>query len=73
MGSHMSVVSPEDSILSKLEWAKATRSDRQLRDAQGIVRVQGARLDLEYLHRWARELGVDQPLRKLLERFADDR
>lgn len=72
MGSHMSVVSPEDSILSKLEWAKETGSERQLRDAHGIVRVQGASLDLEYLRRWARELGVDEPLRKLLEQIEGD-
>ena len=72
MGIHVSVVSPEDSILSKLEWAKETGSARQLRDAQSIVRVQGARLDLDYLRRWARELGVDEPLQRLLEQIEED-
>lgn len=50
--------SAEDCVLSKLEWAAKTRSERQLRDAAAIVAVQGARLDIAYLDRWAAELGV---------------
>jgi hypothetical protein len=37
-------------------------SDRQWRDVQGILRVQGARLDLAYLRQNAPALGVQQLL-----------
>lgn len=50
--------SPEDTILSKLEWARDAASDRQYADAQGIMNVQGASLDWGYLERWADDLGV---------------
>ena len=49
----------EDTILSKLEWAKkGGGSERQLADVAGIVDVKGPELDLEYIHRWAVALGV---------------
>jgi hypothetical protein len=54
----MSVATAEDTILAKLEWARSGESERQLRDAAGIVAVSGPDLDLEYLDRWAAELGV---------------
>jgi hypothetical protein len=53
------VASPEDSILSKLEWSrKAGESSVQLSDAAGVARVTGARLDVAYVERWAAELDV---------------
>ena len=60
------IVSPEDTILSKLEWAKKGESERQLRDAAGVLLAQGARLDRSYLLRWAAELGVSDLLSRLL-------
>jgi hypothetical protein len=60
------LASPEDVILSKLEWSKITPSDRQLRDALGVAVNQWSHLDQEYLRRWARELGVEEPLEQLL-------
>ena len=49
----------EDSILSKLEWSrKAGESARQLADAAGVVRMSGGSLDVDYIERWAQELGV---------------
>jgi hypothetical protein len=50
--------SAEDTILAKLEWAKAGASDRQLADVAGIVRVRGALLDREYIERWLDALDV---------------
>jgi hypothetical protein len=58
-GARLSVASAEDTILSKLEWARrAGGSERQLADAAGVLRVCGDRLDREYLERWAAVLGV---------------
>lgn len=60
------VVSAEDSILSKLEWAKAGGSGRQREDAAGVVRTNAASLDRAYLRRWARELGLEDELEEIL-------
>jgi len=51
------VVTPEDLVLSKLVWARHGDSERQLRDAASILRLQDS-LDHEYLHAWADQLGV---------------
>lgn len=52
------VVTPEDAVVSKLEWARrAGDSERQLADAAGIVALNPA-LDRGYVERWASELGV---------------
>jgi hypothetical protein len=61
------VLSPEDSILSKLEWSKDRRSETQQKDALGVLMTQKDTLDFEYLKKWARELGVDDALRTLLK------
>ena len=58
--------SPEDVILSKLEWAKMGNSERQLRDALNIAKVQGERLDRAYLEKWAKSIGVEDLLSKIL-------
>ena len=51
------IVSPEDRILSKLDWAKESRSQMQLDDVRNLLRsVQG--LDAEYLNRLADRLGL---------------
>lgn len=65
LGVSVWVVSPEDSILSKLEWARAGGSGRQIEDAAGVVRANAATLDRVYLWRWARELGVECELERI--------
>jgi hypothetical protein len=62
------LASPEDVILRKLEWYKASGSvsDRQWRDVLGILAVQAAALDKAYLQRWARTLGVAELLERAL-------
>jgi hypothetical protein len=54
----VAVVTPEDAILSKLEWARrGGDSERQIRDAAGIVEI-STELDRAYITLWARDLGV---------------
>ena len=61
------VTSPEDIILSKLEWSKDSQSERQFGDALGVAVVQWNRLDVDYLRKWAKELQVTDSLEQLLE------
>jgi hypothetical protein len=60
--------SAEDTVLAKLEWYRlgGEISDRQWRDILGVLKVQGERLDLGYLRRWAAELQVADLLEKAL-------
>ncbi len=60
------VASAEDAVLTKLEWFDmgGRSSGRQWNDILGIMRRQGAALDLAYLRHWADALRV----RDLLER-----
>ncbi len=66
VGIQVSVISPEDVILSKLEWSKDSQSEQQLRDALGVAVVQWETLDKVYMRLWARELGVEDLLEGLL-------
>lgn len=56
------VSSPEDTVLAKLLWAQMGESERQLRDAAGILDVRGEAIDNKYLDHWAAELGVTELL-----------
>lgn len=65
MGRKLWVVSPEDTILSKLEWTKGRESDVQYSDALGVAVARWETLDWEYLRKWAGELGVEALLIRL--------
>lgn len=61
--------SPEDVILSKLEWAQLGESQRQVEDATYVASAHSNELDLGYLRTWARELGVDDVLNRVLSQI----
>lgn len=63
------VVSPEDIVLSKLEWYRmgGQVSDRQWRDILGVLKTRAGELDLEYLRKWAGALDVSDLLECALE------
>jgi len=67
MGQTLWIVSPEDAILSKLEWAQGRQSEVQYSDALAVAVAHFGRLDLEYLNRWAKDLGVGETLSRLLK------
>ena len=67
MGQTLWVVSPEDTVLSKLEWMKGRESDVHYPDALGVAVAQRENLDLAYLRTWAQELGVENGLTRLLQ------
>jgi hypothetical protein len=63
------VASAEDTILAKLRWYRLGNevSDQQWGDVLNVAKVQGARLDLNYLRTWAEALGVADLLDRALE------
>lgn len=58
-GVRLQTASAEDILLTKLWWAKLSESARQVNDAAGIIKVQGASLDLDYVERWVAALELD--------------
>jgi len=61
-GIDLWIVSREDLILSKLDWARESRSELQLRDVRHLLE---GPLDADYLQRWAAHLGVEQLLEEV--------
>ena len=65
-GNIISIVAPEDLILSKLEWGKSSLSNLQLNDVREMIKsVEG--LDWNYINKWAKVLGVDDLLEKAVD------
>ena len=62
LGVVTAVATVEDTILAKLEWARDSESERQLRYVAAMIRIHGAALDAPYLRRSAGELGVKATL-----------
>jgi hypothetical protein len=64
------VQSAEDLVLSKLRWFRATNetSDRQWNDVLGVLKMQCFDIDIDYMQKWAPEIGVAD----LLERALDE-
>jgi hypothetical protein len=56
--------SPEDVILNKLQWYQSGGkvSEQQWKDVLGILKVQGNKLDLQYLKHWASKLDLSDLL-----------
>jgi hypothetical protein len=64
----ISVVAPEDLILSKLLWAKDSLSTIQLQDVKQLL-SDVAELDWNYLNKWALSLGI---YKRLVEARKDE-
>jgi hypothetical protein len=58
------VVSPEDLILSKLDWAKDSLSDMQLKDVSLLLKGVKS-LDHTYLNEWIGKLGLEKVREKV--------
>jgi hypothetical protein len=62
-GLRLFVVAPEDLVISKLEWARHTRSEVQLADVRNLLA--SVELDRVYLTRWLSRLGLDALYREV--------
>jgi hypothetical protein len=59
-GTALFLASAEDVVISKLEWSKLAKSQRQIEDVAAILRARWAELDRSYLEKWVLELGLKQ-------------
>lgn len=62
-------LTPEDTVLAKLDWYRKGIGMvfRQWSDISIVIRIQGERLDVEYLRNWASELQLSDLLEQALE------
>jgi hypothetical protein len=67
-GVEFSICTAEDSILSKLSWFMQGGgvSDQQWKDILAMIMVQKPSLDMDYLKKWARRLGLEELLEKAI-------
>ena len=63
-GHELFIVAPEDLVISKLDWARSTRSETQLGDVRNILESVGD-LDHAYLAQWIAHLGLDALYREV--------
>ena len=62
------IATSEDTVVAKLAWFRkgGEVSDRQWSDVLGVLKVQQARLDYEYMTEWADRLGIRDLLDKAM-------
>jgi len=63
-GFNAQFISPEDLVLAKLLWRRASGSEQQLRDVRSVVAAVPA-LDWTYLSSWAERLGLANDVHQL--------
>lgn len=61
-------ISPEDLILSKLQWHEETYSTKHLEDIDSVLKISGKKLDMGYLKQQASKLKVLDDLNKLINK-----
>ena len=63
-GLSIAVVSPEDLILSKLDWSRDSLSEMQIRDVKNLISTTPD-LDREYIEEWVDKLRLEEIYRKV--------
>ncbi len=58
LGREIWMPTPEDVIVTKLQWALLGNRSKDRDDARGVIAVQGARIDWDYVHRWCEQQGT---------------
>lgn len=62
-GMRLTLATPEDVLLAKLEWVKIGESQIQLDDVVGILKMQRETLDWDYIEHWVEVLEVQEQWR----------
>lgn len=65
-GVEVYLATPEDIILSKLQWGLRSQSEKQWRDVTGILKTQIEHLDYGYLAEWGDRLSILDALNRAL-------
>ena len=60
LGLSVVMATAEDCVISKLQWAVAGGSDRQIEDVRSVVEVRGDSLDRKYIESWVARLGLEE-------------
>lgn len=63
------IISRDDLVLSKLNWAKDSKSEMQLRDVANILRNG---YDEKYVESWAEKLGLSDLLNEALRKLKEN-
>ena len=61
--------SPEDVIITKMEYFREGGSEKHLRDITGVLRTTGDSIDRLYIARWAAILGLEDIWQSILDRM----
>lgn len=64
-GMKIAIVSPEDLIISKLFWAKESRSEMQINDVKNLI-ASVEQIDYNYIKKWVKELGIENIFNEVL-------
>ncbi len=58
-------MSSEDLIISKLFWAKESRSEIQINDVKNLI-ASVEQIDYNYIKKWVKELGIENIFNEVL-------
>ena len=67
-GKEIFISSPEDVILSKLDWYKKSDIQKHYDDVSGIFEIQQRNLDIDYVKKWAEKLSFLSILLEVIKR-----
>lgn len=62
------ISSPEDLIISKLDWYKQSDAKKHYDDVLGIFQIQAGKLDLDYIREWAKKLSVVDTVEEIIKK-----
>jgi hypothetical protein len=64
------IAAPEDVIIGKLWYFQVGGSEKHLRDIASMLRVSGDEIDIDYVDRWAKQLGLEAGWQAVLDRLS---
>lgn len=67
LGKKVYFISPEDLILSKLQWYQQGQSSRHLEDIESILKI--SKVDLRYIRKWARKQSTSDVFNKVFQKI----
>lgn len=65
----MYISSPEDLIITKLDWYKQSDLQKHYEDVVGIFQIQKGKLDVDYIKKWAEYFSFSGVIEDILEKI----